>query len=564
LVRSYFRDGNISVLSFGIVSTRPRHSDWRNPDNRSNLLSNNIWTHVKGADGMEVAINPINANIMFCTQQFGGVHRSTDGGNSWSFIFDGDGEDDGWVTPYLSVGTSKIFAGYQNVWKSQNNGNSFIPISSFGSSASIRDLAVAKSNDDIIYVTFSVSLHKTEDGGASWQNISNNLPNLSVTDIQIHPTHPNIAWVTTSGYDNGDKVYVTTNGGTTWQNISQNLPNIPANAIVYQEGTNGGLYVGMDVGVYYTDSTLSNWQAFDLGMPNVIVNELEIQYGVSLIRAATYGRGIWESELFTPSTLPPEADFTNSTGEVCPLDSISFTDASTNASPGWTWYFPGGSPSTSTMSNPSVLYTSAGIYEVSLLVENANGTDSIAQLVEVTFGDINLDLAIQTDQYPSETTWEILDDVGNVVSSVGGYAYPSTLHEQSICLAFGCYEFVIYDSFGDGICCDYGNGSYELTDNVNLSIQGGSFGASESYNFCFEEEEDASLSKSVLSDFEMYPNPTSDQITILPQQEGKYSITIYDATGRTIIQKEAIQGEHKINVDHFASGVYQVKWKVAL
>jgi len=531
-------------------------------DNGSNLLSNNTWTHVMGADGMEAAINPTNANIMFCTQQFGGMHRSTDGGNSWSLIFNGDGEDGGWITPYVSVGTSKIFAGYQNVWKSEDNGNSFIPISSFGGSASIRDMAVAKSNDDIIYVAFSGSLRKTENGGASWQNVSNNLPNLSVTDIQIHPTHPNIVWVTTSGYDNGDKVFVTTNGGSTWQNISQNLPNIPANAIIYQEGTNGGLYVGMDVGVYYTDSTLSNWQAFDLGMPNVIVNELEIQYGASLIRAATYGRGIWESELFTPSTLAPEADFSSSSSKVCPLDSISFTDASINASPGWTWYFPGGSPSTSSMANPSVLYPSSGIYEASLVVQNANGTDSIAKIVEVTFGDINLDLAIQTDQYPSETSWEILDDAGDIVSTGGGYGSPNTLHEESVCLSFGCYQFVIYDSFGDGICCDYGNGFFELTDNVNVSIQGGTFGSSESFNFCLEEEDDASITESTISTFEMYPNPASDQVMILPQHKGKYGITIYDPTGRIIVQKEMIEGELQISVADFASGVYQVQFMV--
>lgn len=531
-------------------------------DNGSNLLNNTTWTHVMGADGMEAAINPTNANIMFCTQQFGGLQRSTDGGNSWSFIFDGDGEDGGWVTPYVSIGTNKLIAGYQNVWVSENNGNTFNPISSFSGGATIRDLAVAKSNDEIIYIATSGSLRKTENGGASWQNVDNNLPNLSVTDIQIHPTHPNIVWVTTSGYETGNKVYVTTNGGTTWENISQNLPNIPANAIVYQEGTDGGLYVGMDVGVYYTDSTLSNWQAFDVGMPNVIVNELEIHYGANLVRAATYGRGIWESELFTPSTIPPVADFSNSLAKICPLDSISFTDASTNASPGWTWYFPGGSPATSTLSNPSVLYPSTGVYEVSLVVENANGTDSIAKLVEVTFGNINLDLIIQTDQYPSETSWDIMDDNGNILISGGGYANQSTLYEQLICLTEGCYEFAIYDAYGDGICCDFGNGFFELTDNANVSIQGGSFGSSEVFQFCLEEDDDVGLTISGLSAFKMYPNPASDKLTFLPQQKGIYSITVFDATGRKIIQEEALEDEHQINVANFASGVYQVKFQM--
>jgi PKD repeat protein len=510
---------------------------------------------------MEAAINPTNPNIMFCTQQFGGLQRSTDGGASWNFIFDGDGENGGWVTPYESIGTNKLIVGYQNVWVSENNGNSFIPISSFSSNSTIRDLAVAKSNEDIIYIATSGSLRKTEDGGSSWQNVTNNLPNLAITDIQIHPTYPNIVWVTTSGYNSGNKVFVTTNGGTNWEDISQNLPNIPANAIVYQEGTDGGLYVGMDVGVYYTDSTLSNWQAFDLGMPNVIVNELEIHYGANLVRAATYGRGIWESELYTPSTLTPEADFSNSTAKICPLDSVSFTDASANASPGWTWYFPGGSPASSNLSNPSVLYPSTGTYEASLVVENANGTDSIAKFVEVTFGNLNLDLLIQTDQYPSETSWEIIDDNGDVLVSGGGYTDQSTLYQQLICLSVGCYEFVIYDAYGDGICCDFGNGSFELTNNTDITIQGGSFGSSEIFNFCLEDD-NLSLAQTELNTFEMYPNPASDKITFLPKNIGIYSIVIYDATGRVIKNKEALNGTHQINISNFASGVYQVKFEM--
>ena len=530
-------------------------------DNGSNFLKNATWTHVMGADGMEAAINPTNPNIMYCTQQFGGMHRSTDGGASWSFIFDGDGENGGWVTPYESVGTDKMFAGYQNVWLSENNGNSFSPISSFSGTGTIRDLDVANSDDDIIYVVVSGEIQKTENGGNSWQTVTNNLPNLSVTDIQIHPTYPNIVWVTTSGYDAGNKVFVTTDGGSSWVNISQNLPNIPANAIVYQEGTDGGLYVGMDVGVYYTDSSLSNWQAFDLGMPNVIVNELEIHYGANLVRAATYGRGIWESELYTPSTLSPEANFSNSLAKVCPLDSITFTDASINASPGWTWYFPGGSPSTSTLSNPSVLYPSTGTYEVSLVVQNPNGTDSIAKLVDVTFGTVNLDLSIETDQYPNETSWEILDDNGDVLVSGGGYANQSTLYEELICLTSGCYEFIVYDAYGDGICCDFGNGFFELTNNDDLLIEGGSFGSSDSYNFCLEED-NVGLYQSDVDAIEMYPNPASDRITFLPQKSTTYNFTIYDATGRVIDNKIALQGTHQINISDFASGIYQVKFEM--
>ena len=57
------------------------------------------------------------------------------------------------------------------------------------------------------------------------------------------------------------------------------------------------LYIGTDIGVYHKDNTMSDWQAFKTGLPNVTIDELEIHYGAGKIRAATFGRGIWESVL---------------------------------------------------------------------------------------------------------------------------------------------------------------------------------------------------------------------------------------------------------------------------
>lgn len=528
-------------------------------DNGSNLLKNNQWTHVMGADGMEAAINPTNQNIMFCTQQFGGMHRSMDGGNNWSFIFDGDGESGGWVTPYLSLPGNVLLAGYQNVWKSTNNGNSFTQISNF-SNGTIRDIAVAKSNNDYIYISFTNSIRRTTNGGSTWQNITANLPNLSITDIQVHPNNPDIVYVTFSGYNGGNKVYVTTNGGQSWQNISSNLPNIPCNTIAFQEGSNGGVYVGMDVGVYYIDSTLSNWQAFDLDMPNVIVNELEIHYGAEKIRAATYGRGIWESDLFSPSSLPPSADFINYEGVLCETDSLEFYDASTNAAPGWTWYFPGGTPSTSNLASPKVLYPSSGNYTVSLVVNNTNGSDSVARSIPVIIEDNVLLFSLNTDNYPEETSWIIEDESNVIVASGNGYNIPNSNFESLHCLAEGCYVFTIYDSYGDGICCAYGTGSFELSDDEgNIILDGGNFGSSQQINFCIEGEDPTiNLENNNYQSLQLFPNPTNGLFTVNLPNSGNYTLVIQDLTGKEVLKKLILSGE-QINISQLASGMYMVK-----
>jgi hypothetical protein len=95
-------------------------------------------------------------------------------------------------------------------------------------------------------------------------------------------------------------------------------------------------------------------------------------------------------------------------------------------------------------------------------------------------------LTIVLDNYPSETTWTITAD-GLTYASGGPYSQAGSTVVEVNCLNDGCYTFTIFDSFGDGICCGYGNGSYELRDaSGNLLASGGQFGAFEATQFCLD------------------------------------------------------------------------------
>ncbi|MCB0641844.1 MAG: T9SS type A sorting domain-containing protein [Phaeodactylibacter sp.] len=101
--------------------------------------------------------------------------------------------------------------------------------------------------------------------------------------------------------------------------------------------------------------------------------------------------------------------------------------------------------------------------------------------------DNEVTVTINLDNYPEETSWEIANSSGSVVASGGTYASQPDGSSVSIteCLVDGCYDFTIYDSYGDGICCSYGNGSYAVTDaSGNVLASGGTFGSSETTNFC--------------------------------------------------------------------------------
>ena len=95
-------------------------------------------------------------------------------------------------------------------------------------------------------------------------------------------------------------------------------------------------------------------------------------------------------------------------------------------------------------------------------------------------------LTLNHDNYARETSWDVRDAAGFVVASGTSYSWMNnTTIYETLCLPMGCYTLNVYDSWGDGMCCAYGNGSYSLADSAGtFYISGGSFGFVDSRNFC--------------------------------------------------------------------------------
>lgn len=99
--------------------------------------------------------------------------------------------------------------------------------------------------------------------------------------------------------------------------------------------------------------------------------------------------------------------------------------------------------------------------------------------------DGNVVLNLTLDDYPSETSWTLTEEGGVTVAQGSGYNTKGQTITENWNLAEGKYTFTIYDSYGDGICCAYGNGSYSLVDGCSTTLQsGGNFGSSEAITFC--------------------------------------------------------------------------------
>ena len=115
---------------------------------------------------------------------------------------------------------------------------------------------------------------------------------------------------------NAAHVYRSTTGGASWTNISNNLPNAPANSLLVDPNDANTIYVAMDTGIYTTSqiascatASSSCWSVYGTGLPNAPVVALQASAGIATgdgrfgeLRAATYGRGIWQIPLLTAAS----------------------------------------------------------------------------------------------------------------------------------------------------------------------------------------------------------------------------------------------------------------------
>ncbi|MCB0791723.1 MAG: PKD domain-containing protein [Flavobacteriales bacterium] len=533
-------------------------------DNGMNLLDGGTWTHVQGADGMEGIIDPTDAQIQYGSSQNGSLYRTYDAWQNTGSISGSITEDGAWVTPYVMAPQDPLtlVAGYNNLWITHDRGNNWSQLTNYGTNLNVRAIAIAPSDDQVMYFSNDAWMRRTTNGGVSWQFADAGLPDLSITSIAVDHADPLHVLVSLSGYDDGDKVFESFDGGAVWTNITSNLPNVPANSLVLSTPDHG-IYVGTDLGVYYIDDLLGIWQPFSQGMPPAIVTELELDTAESMLYAATFGRGTWRTPVHTPASTPPVPAFTVSGTSACPGDAVHFADASLDAAPGWDWSFPGGTPSTGSDPTVDVIYPTSGIYPVTLEVANGFGTAQTTIDITVTIEPNMLDLALTFDDYPGETSWTITSDQdGAIVATGGPYAgVPAgSSTAVQVCLPDGCYALTMYDGYGDGMCCGFGQGSYVLSDQLLGTLaSGGEFATEESTAFCVTFP--VGVAEGPARDaIQVYTVDPQGLFRIRPPQGcAMKALDVLDPTGRSVMHVGNTDGgSWLIDLRTLASGIYSI------
>lgn len=396
-----------------------------NQDNGTWVKDAGSWSFISGGDGMGCWVDPGNPNIKYTSSQNGAIYRISDAGFSVILTEEITGQVSQWVTQFdmHPEWRNKLYAIYQDVWGTDDYGDTWTKLSNFGTSTRLDILEISPSNPDVIYAGRSNStIYRTTDAGLTWSALANSP--WSVSDIAIHADNEDIIW---ASHYNGN-VSKSIDGGQSWMDISGTLPNITASAIVYQAGSADALYLGMDKGVYYLDNTLSDWIYLGSGLPNVIVEDLEINYCEGIIRVASYGRGTWERPLYTYNSAsiccPLQSPTTTPSGELVLCGVNSAVVESEVAPAGYTYQWYKDENPISGETNQTLEVTSEGHY----VVKFENGTDcpsyhsdpiivSLSNSSNCQYSACE-NLNLNTHNGPGNTT--ILEIIGPFPTSIGG------------------------------------------------------------------------------------------------------------------------------------------------
>lgn len=361
-------------------------------DNGSNKITSlGISTIVEstGGDGGFAHIDQSNPEVWITAFTNANVSRSLDGGLTFSLILGNSGGSFINPTDYDNI-ENIYYGGFTagNYFYSTDLTVAGSP--SFFSSGTITEMG----GGTITHVSVSPNT-----GGVVWFGTNNGrVVRVDDADNAIVPTNITggsfpTGSVSCVAVENGDddhllvtfsnygvvSLWESTDGGTNWTNVEGDLPDMPVRWAIFNPDNSNEVLIATELGVWSTDNlngASTEWEPSNDGLANVRTDMLQIRDSDNLVVAATHGRGLFTSDIFTS----PNADFTADRNAIYAEKTINFSDASYKAT-SWEWDF--GDGGTSTEQNPSHTYQRSGKYEVSLSINGGAFTAIKSDFVHV-------------------------------------------------------------------------------------------------------------------------------------------------------------------------------------
>lgn len=308
-----------------------------------NGLVNSDWYITSTGDGFETQVDQSDPNIIYAQSQYGGLVRFDKKTGEYLSIkpMEAPGEPAlrwNWDAPLLISrhSNSRLYFGANKLFVSEDRGNNWKVISDDLSSQTDRNKlqvmgrvwsvdAVAKNqstdifgqtttiaespiNENILWVgTDDGLIHISRNKGQSWEKIENipGVPAMSYVHQIIASEHnENVAYACFNHHRYGDfKPYVfkTSDGGKTWTAIQSNLPERGSVYTIAEDHVDDDLlFVGTEFSVFFTSDGGLSWNKLSAGLPVIAVRDMEIQRRENDLVLATFGRGFYILDDYTP------------------------------------------------------------------------------------------------------------------------------------------------------------------------------------------------------------------------------------------------------------------------
>jgi len=259
------------------------------------------YFELTGGDGGWVVIDPTDARHLFSTSQGMRIFRfrSTDG---WRNVSPPEDQFQIWMVFVSMDSTNRqtVFAGSRRVWRTQNDGDTWTPVSESLDDSDITALEVARADSARIYVgTENGGIFRSTDSGSSWSDnlASTVLPGRTVTRVLSQADDADIVYATVANFGTSH-VFRSSDGGLNWVDIDRGeLPDAPLLSLALPASHTGRIYVCGDAGVFVSDDEGATWLNLTRNLPNVMVVDLVYHERDRVLTAATYGRSFWRLQV---------------------------------------------------------------------------------------------------------------------------------------------------------------------------------------------------------------------------------------------------------------------------
>ena len=263
-------------------------------------------------DGGVTGISSLDDNIIYASHQNLNVFKSNNKGLTFSHLNIPDlANPTSYMAPFI-VGNKNpdiMYTGRDKIYQSVDGGSSWF-VSNKGEILDgnpVVKMAIDPQNSEVVYAaTFPLEqkdagieagLFRKASDDNTWVEISNGLPDRFIGSIYVD--NKSFVYVTILGFGTSH-LFRSTNLGQSWTDIGKGLPDVPASAVIVDPDSSTNIYVGNDLGVYYSPNSGTTWQSFSNGLPDaVMVTDLKINKNERLLRVSTNGSGFFERKLAT-------------------------------------------------------------------------------------------------------------------------------------------------------------------------------------------------------------------------------------------------------------------------